>query len=161
MLRIGAEKLSGDMTFKRAKFIVTKQGSRYTQQWKGVFQILNELGMVVSWAFTRTQSTPLSQVSRFGHVHDPQYSHTSTQVEEVASRANVLPLEWHTDSCCSERQRIQDVFAKQRNMLQKSCSFCCSLLSLQSDSVNCLWNVGAQSSDALFVPNNDGKIKLY
>ena len=62
MWNLGAEKLSGDMTFKRAEFIVTKQGKRYAPQWKGVYQILNEAGMVVSWAFTRNQATQLDQV---------------------------------------------------------------------------------------------------
>ena len=38
----------------------------------------------------------------------------SLQVEEVASRQNVIPREWHTDNCCAERKRIQEVFAKQR-----------------------------------------------
>ena len=42
MWNLGAEKLSGDMTFKRAKFIVTKQGKRYAPQWTGVYQILKE-----------------------------------------------------------------------------------------------------------------------
>ena len=61
---MGADKCSADMTFKRAKFIVTKQGKRYAPQWKGVYQILNEAGMFISWAFTRTQATQVSQVCR-------------------------------------------------------------------------------------------------
>ena len=44
MAMMGADKCSADMTSKRAKFIVTKQGKRYAPQWKGVYQILNEAG---------------------------------------------------------------------------------------------------------------------
>jgi hypothetical protein len=37
MWNIGAETCSGDMTFKRAKFIVTKQNKPYAPQWKGLW----------------------------------------------------------------------------------------------------------------------------
>ena len=64
MAMTGADKCSADMTFKRAKFIVTTQGKHFAPPWKGVYQILNEAGMVISWAFTRTQATKVSQVCR-------------------------------------------------------------------------------------------------
>ena len=101
MYNLGATKISADLTFKRAKFIVTKQGKRFVNQWKAVSQILNEIGQCISWAFTRNQATQTSQV------------------EEVAARPNVKASEWASDNCCSERPQIQACFDKPGRLIPR------------------------------------------
>lgn len=101
MYNLGATKISADLTFKRAKFIVTKQGKRFVNQWKAVSQILTEIGQCISWAFTRNQATQTSLV------------------EEVAARPNVKASEWASDNCCSERPQIQACFDKPGRLIPR------------------------------------------
>ena len=101
---IGAVKLSVDATYKCSVNIGYYDNKRnWVRQFRSLYFIMNELGMVVHWRLME-DDTPARQ---------------EVMLKEVASRHNARVTDIYTDNCCGagQREMIQNAFPGARVML--------------------------------------------
>ena len=92
------ECISFDHTFKVAANIgYLRPDGKWVTQYSSVFLVLNELGQVVTWQFTKR--TSLDEVAT-------ALSHLCDRIEVPEGK----PLLALTDKCCSDRKKIKQIF---------------------------------------------------
>lgn len=94
-----ATSISMDHTFKVSKNIgvVRCVDQKWTQQYSGLFIVLNEQGLVLTWSFTATE--------KFGEI-----SHLLSSLRDRMSNKGRIVRQAYLDNCCKWSKCLEEVF---------------------------------------------------